>query len=1479
MISRYIKLLIPVTLLLCALQPWTVDAQQNAPVANPQSKPGATPVSITPVPATNVNVVRTYQPSVPITDPNAVRNTSDVSQVKQKAQYVDGLGRPIQTVQKGLSPSGKDNVAPITYDEFGREVYKYLPYSHLDKSNSARSSDGMFKTDAFINQAAFYNERTGQADEKVFYEETDYEPSPLNRVVNKFGVGASWAKTGGNRPVSARYLLNTTTDNVRVWEWPQTANVPVTTGSYAAGALTKSVNIDENGNRIVSFSNNRGKLILKQIYLTADTADGYTNKLSTYYIYDDFDNVRGVIPPKAVEPLLAANWNVTQNIVDELCFQYQYDGRNRMIVKRVPGVTAATEMVYDLRDRLAYMRDANLRRDNQWLVTFYDAQDRPVETALYNRGGTREELQQAMNQFTATTTTMIYNSPVKQLVVANDDGRNNYVAQETVELIPGFETGSGAEVTINIDPNATETITQVVTLNPLPITEGGALYPLTFTYYDDYTFPNAAPANSSAYTKISQYDSRFSANATVVSQETRGLQTGARIRVLQDGEKWMTTTTYYDRKSRPIQTFSNDGLGKQESVSILLDFEGKALSTLHHQRNAAAIATPESEIFTRLEYDAAGRLLTVNKRINGSAEKLIASNEYDELGRLKKKTLGTDLESLNYEYGLNGWLQSINKDFAVNGNGHYFGMELSYDIGYSKNQYNGNIAGIKWRGFADKEYRSMGFDYDKANRLLFSDFNQFTGGAWNKSANVNFSTVMGDGINPQTAYDANGNIRAMIQNGLKGGVSTIIDSLSYSYQGNGISNRLQGVQDAVVDPSSTLGDFKEVNGKGLNDYTYDPNGNLTKDDNKGILSISYNHLNLPTVIQMANNKGSIRYIYDASGTKLSKIVEDKTGDSVKTTITDYQSGTVYTDNKLEFLPQEEGRIRFVTKSGQAPYLAYDYFLKDHLGNIRTVLTEETSNGIYAATMESVSAAKEEALFSNVGSTRVATPAGYPNAGSGNQYVAKLNAGTGAKVGPSLVLRVMAGDTLRIAGNAFYKSTAAKNSNVTPSQMLTAVLNAFSGTSAGGGAHTAIGSNELSTNFSSSDMRHLIEKDNNQNLPDKPRAYITFAAFDDQFKLVDDNSGSRQVQGSPDVLQTLGADNIIIKKSGFIYIYTTNESNEDVYFDNLVVTHGSGPLMEETHYYPFGLTMAGISANALVGTKYPKNHKEYNGIEHTTELDLNQYDAFYRNLDPQIGRWWQIDPKPNFAESPYASMSNNPILNMDPLGDSLLKKADHRIANRIEKQLNYKNVSLNKQITRLNNRIASAEAGGDKKRTESLRADLKDVNARISANTATLSRLNAIKDDQKMAYTFNELPMGSTRGETKLDAVKNSAGDYQPAIVMSITSDVNAVHEITHAYQGGIEHSIMLNGSGAAYLGSNLAAQQMSNAKSEIEAYRAQYGFDPSSMPSSTMTNTPASMQAVGIFYIGGIINNATSKPVYQHIRDRVNVIIQELMIF
>ncbi|MBK7883710.1 MAG: hypothetical protein IPJ81_07840 [Chitinophagaceae bacterium] len=90
---------------------------------------------------------------------------------------------------------------------------------------------------------------------------------------------------------------------------------------------------------------------------------------------------------------------------------------------------------------------------------------------------------------------------------------------------------------------------------------------------------------------------------------------------------------------------------------------------------------------------------------------------------------------------------------------------------------------------------------------------------------------MGDGVNPQTAYDANGNILAMKQWGLQLNTSPVIDQLSYTYHAN--SNKLKAVNDAIA-IDNKLGDFTNKN-TSVDDYGYDKNGNLITDLNKKLV--------------------------------------------------------------------------------------------------------------------------------------------------------------------------------------------------------------------------------------------------------------------------------------------------------------------------------------------------------------------------------------------------------------------------------------------------------------------------------------------------------------------------------------------------------------------------------------------------------------------------------------------------------------------
>lgn len=1173
-----------------------------------------------------LNYVREWSASKTLSSSTAISSTSrTLEEVKQSTQYYDGLGRPVQTVGEKVSPLGFDMVSSKTYDEFGREVFNYLPYI-------SPSSDGNFKTNAFTEDnnflKAFYNPTNNTAGEQFFYGKTDYENSPANRAIKSYAPGNSWVGSGVG--TSMQYFNNTLADSVRIWNVNfNSGKTPTSTGFYAAGLLSKNITTDERGYDVVQYTNKSGKLILKKVAASNTTYSGPTNWLNTYYIYDDLGNLRYVIQPKGTDWLKSNNWTfentswANSTIAKEFTFSYEYDARNRMIIKRVPGA-GEVWMVYDTRDRLVMTQDSSLRQQGKWLYTSYDAFNRPVLNGSWTDANDRGYHQ-----------ALAYNS-------------ENYPNPST-----GFEV-----LTSNYYDNYSWVSSSGSGLSSTIITANG----ITGTNYfyaqsnNTFPFPQAITAD---YTNIT------------------GRMTGTKTKVLGSANTYLWTISFYDNRGRLIETQSINNSGGKDTVVMQYSFSGQVLRTLEcHSKSGT---NPQQyRVLTKMTYDAGGRLTTVNKVTGNSPETVIAQNQYDELGQLKKKVIGQKrdaintntytsdhLDSLAYSYNVRGWLRGINKDYARGENNavNWFGTELNYDFGFTTTQLNGNIAGIRWRSAGDGEQRAYGFTYDPVNRLKKANFTQYTSANWDVSAGIDFTLK-------NMSYDANGNITSMSQNGLVLSTSSIIDSLTYGYINN--TNRLKYVTDAANNPTSTLGDFKEVNNNTTQDYWYDGNGNLTKDNNKSISSISYNYLNLPQTITFTG-KGTITYTYDAAGNKLKKVTVDNNALPAKTTTTDYMGSFIYQNDTLQFISSEGGRTRPAT-AGKTDTMYYDYFEKDHLGNIRIVLTDQKQQDVYpVATVESQNAAalaiekqyydiqdanivdtssisgfvQNTATYKNNNGNPPYNTNPSANTGQVSKKLYKLNGQQGVKTGLGITLRVMSGDVVDVYGKSYWHSNGLPIQNT---YNISSALMNFLGLFAGSHA-VALGGHgtDATTLFNTPNTTFPLGNWLNNSVPDPgvniPKAYINWILFDEQFIIVSSSSGFSGVNATGDVLKT-HHNNVSIPKNGYLYVYCSNESNVDVFFDNLQVIHTRGPLIEETHYYPFGLTMAGISSKAAgsLTNKFQFLNKEKQSNEFSDGSGLDMYDLSARFYDTQIGRFGQIDPLAEYMRrwSPYVYGFDNPV---------------------------------------------------------------------------------------------------------------------------------------------------------------------------------------------------------------------------------------------
>jgi RHS repeat-associated protein len=1123
-------------------------------------------------------------------------------------KYFDDMGKPMQAVSVQASPSGQDVVQPMVYDNQGRNYRTYLPATVPESNGFYKrnpdiidESSGNYKGIA----AGFYN------DPRPFHE-TVFEPSPLNRDVRSYGPGNEWKvydKGIGHEYLHNRHDTGPSLTGEKIIAWTIGNNLPErmdaqsgyieADGYYDDGQLTIERIKDENGNEVREYRDKEGKVVLKKVQAVTPVTslNNNTEWALTYYVYDDFGNLRFVLQPELSALVLASDsYEPTAADLNKLSFQYKYDNRQRLIEKKVPGAEPLY-MVYDRLGRLAMTQDGNQRRDlntgaftkTDWTFTKYDTWGRPIMTGIYTHPS-----------------------------VVDQEGMRVWLNTSTAS----FETYNGNAATHGYTNNA------------LPVSNTQVL---KVNYYDNYNFRNdLAGAANYSYTGDDLTEQEENEN-----QHVNGLPVGSKTKLLDVSTDYLWNVLYYDQQYRTIQAKSQDHLNGINRVTNVYDFTRlKETMTTHNHGVTTYLQHSKND------YDHAGRLTRLQHKMGGeSGFVVLLRNQYNEKGQLASKKLhsrdneATFAQSIDYQYNIRGWLKKVNDPYAPEA-GDLFNLEMKYNEPSAGTlQYNGNISELLWKS-AGSDMQSYGYKYDVMYRLLEAKYHNLA----KPVNNDRYTEYVGDGSSSRPAYDLNGNILNLIRHGKRSINFGITDNLSYAY-GNG-DNTLTSIDDIETDSGLDDG-FKDL-AETSAEYAYDWNGNLKKDDNKGVASISYNHLNLPVQVRKSASE-YINYTYDAAGRKLSQEVF---GSSPK--VTDYLGNYTYEDGLLQSISHPEGRIVPNNSPEAAHPWEYQYFLKDHLGNIRVVFSEKKTSTENLATMERDPASieiSEDNQFLNINDIKkVNAPLFNHTNGAGKSYSYRLSGASGEVIGPAKSFAVNPGDIVDLEVFAKYNNPQSNGSGI--SGLLSALTGAFNLSNTGTGPLDGQQAYNSFTDLFSSGPYIGRVPDYEDNIA--PKAFLNYILFDENFIMQDFgfdqvSTDANQNNSPTSITHDLLTLHVKVQQKGYLYIYLSNENTTlvDVYFDDFKITHNTG-IEQVSDYYSFGLKQ---NSNGFERQGMTENAYQFNGKEIQNELGIGWLDYGARMYQPETGRFFSVDQSSEsyYSWTPYNYCANNPILLIDPFG--------------------------------------------------------------------------------------------------------------------------------------------------------------------------------------------------------------------------------------
>ena len=831
-----------------------------------------------------------------VTGHHVIEYTNNGTGFNRTSTYYDGLGRTSQQIAVGASPSGKDIVAVTLYDCMGRsDSISYLPY--------AVSGNGSMRTGIRAEQQAFFQSYTNNSsDANYAYSLNHYDDSPAGFIdqVSSPGVYHSANSSLGHPVTMARDMNSLRT-------LPKTANLSLILKSPADSIKKFTIS----GNRlkylglypdrtltVVSrrVESSPGVKIIEREYtdyngqVVAKTQRINENQVRyTHYVYDDFGNLRYIIPHIVYSYFLLTGMSFTPEQFDQYWIYYNYDTNGDRIEVYNPG-QEPIYYVYDNRHRPVLSQDGNQRAKNQWFYTKYDDYDRVLQTSLITTTASADNIRSSLVDKNGYDIDKAVESLATKILCLSSTQYGDYADYEMrpKSSRPSITATNNNTVSENAASGLSDgSIEPIKPIDP-PIGPIGPIIPIDTTgiieiakekYYLTFIMPE--------YLSFQSVENIVTADD--LSNENTGLKIYEKLGILpqieQDAAAYIERALYYDKKGQLIQSVEKNHLKGFTRISYKYDFVGNV--TAAHESYQSGNNANEDIKITYFTYDNFGRLLSESTTLNDSQEATMAYR-YDDLGRQNRIIYGDSVLCTDFSYDMTG--RVIGQDNEA------FSMDLRYEnplMTGTEANYTGMVTECTWH----QKGMTAGpqtYAYSYTPRGQYAGVHHYSG-----------NTKTDKYIEHDIQYDVNDNILTL-KRAENGG---LLHNFTYAYTGNQLT---------------TL-----YNGTDTRQFQYDANGNMTF-DSQFDLHFEYNCLNLTNRIY--NGIESCTYSYLSDGTKLKALNAANHGNI-------YLGSLIYRRNadglSLYDTGFAGGKI-IKTSNGYA----INYYVTDFQGSVRTIVDEQ-----------------------------------------------------------------------------------------------------------------------------------------------------------------------------------------------------------------------------------------------------------------------------------------------------------------------------------------------------------------------------------------------------------------------------------------------------------------------------------------------------------------------------------------------------------